>query len=245
MKKSGFAAIIVEIVVVMLLLVCCSAKSSSAPMVTPTQTTIPVREMPTACETVLLTVENTPTPTIELTATPTPTITPTEAPTPSPTNPPTERPTELMIHQELLRGVDLFVDLSQVYYFEPDYDTTKYITRKTERNEYNYELLAKLLCCEAGGKYSTWEMQVWTLCAILNNLDKTNRSLDSAAHDKTQYSVAGWVDNAKPDALNYKAIDFVLDGHRIAKINCFRTKYFHDFGIPFAVVDNEHFFSVY
>ena len=205
--------------------------------------------------------EVTPTPTNVPMETPTevPTTAPVETamPTVSPTtvSPETTEPiivsrsayadTDYLIHKELFKGVALEVDISQIYYFEPDYDTSKYITRKTERNEYNYELLAKLLCCEAGGKYSTWEMQVWTLCAILNNLDRTNRSLKNAAHDSSQYSVAPWVDEAVPDEINYRAIDFVLNGHRIAKINCFRTKYYHDFGTPIASVDGEHYFSMF
>jgi hypothetical protein len=199
------------------------------------------------------------------------TIAPTEVPTEEPTEVPTEEPTEIptevptpvptatptaevlsrstsdesyMIHQELFRGVTLEVDISQIYYGGWDYDMNERISRLTPRTDDNIEMLAKLLCCEAGAN-SSWALQVWTLSAILNNLDRTNTSLWEAAHTKSQYSVAPWVDNAKPSALNYKAIEFVLAGNRIAKINCFRTRYYHNFGTPIASVDGEHYFSMF
>jgi hypothetical protein len=86
-------------------------------------------------------------------------------------------------------------------------------------------------------------MQVWTLSAILNNLDIEKISLDVAAHDAARYSVANWVDDAKPTSLNYRAIEYVLNGHRIADICYFRTRYYHPFGVPYCDVEGQHYFS--
>ena len=200
------------------------------------QTTEAISETvpPTECPTDIITEE----PTEEPTAVPTPTQTPNSASRSS-----TET-TEYFIHKELFEGVKLIVGSSRIYYGRYDYDMNEYISKLTPRTEENIEMLAKLLCCEAGAD-SSWALQVWTLSAILNNLDRTNTSLWVASHNKAQYSVAPWVDGAKPSALNYKAIQFVLDGNRIANINCFRTKYYHSFGDPVASVDGEHYFSVF
>lgn len=189
----------------------------------------------------------TPAPTSTETPTPTPTPSPslTEAPTPTPTPsaiPVTPSPRRTTIDDELLEGVEFVVDPSTLHYWTPTYDQYEFLTANTRLTAYNYELLAKLLCCEAGANTS-WQMQVWTLSAILNNLDVMNTSLDVAAHDKTQYSVAPWVDDAIPSELNYRAIEYVLDGHRIDDICFFRTRYYHNFGVPVASVDGDHYFS--
>lgn len=196
-------------------------------------------------QTVPIEVETTESPTEEVTATPT--ASPTPIPTPTATAVVVSRSStepEYLIHQELFNGVTLEVSMSQIYYGGYDYDMNEYISRLTPRTDVNIEMLAKLLCCEAGAN-SSWSLQVWTLSAILNNLDRTNTSLWEAAHNKNQYSVAPWVDSAEPSALNYKAIEFVLAGNRIAKINCFRTRHYHSFGTPIASVDDEHYFSMF
>lgn len=183
-------------------------------------------------------------PTEDPTPSPTETPTPTDVPTATPEHTVVEQPTpEIHIDYELLEGVTFVVDPSTIHYWEPTYDQSKYISRYTENNEENLTLLAKLLCCEAGARTS-WAMQVWTLSAILNNLDSTGKSLKVAAHTREQYSVADWVDDAVPSYLNYKAIDYVLNGHRIADINAFRTRYYHDFGTPVADVEGQHYFTI-
>ena len=259
MRKSSIISLCILTVCVAVAIICAKVgKDKSKPK--PTEAIEVVTDAPTEAVTPTVTPAPTEQVTEEVTPTPTECITeaPTEVPTDEPT--PTQAPTptatpdvvsrsttaepEYLIHQELFKGVTLEVDMSQIYYGGYDYDMNEYISRLTPRTNANIEMLAKLLCCEAGAN-SSWALQVWTLSAILNNLDRTNTSLWEAAHNKSQYSVAPWVDSAKPSALNYEAIEFVLAGNRIAKINCFRTRYYHSFGTPIASVDGEHYFSMF
>ena len=254
MRKSSIISLCILTVCVAVAIICAKVgRDKSKPK--PTDVPEIVTDAPTEVVTYFIT--SVPTEQVTDVPTPTPTECPTETPTLTATHKPTEVPTptktpdvvsrsssDYLIHKELFKGVVLEVDMSQIYYGGYDYDMNEYISRLTPRTDENIEMLAKLLCCEAGA-HSSWALQVWTLSAILNNLDRTNTSLQEAAHDKSQYSVAPWVDEAKPSALNYEAIEFVLAGNRIAKINCFRTKYYHRFGTPIASVDDEHYFSMF
>lgn len=235
---SKIMALITLILGVIALIVLIKHKSAQkAPDPAPTQTwaVVPTQTLVTRAPS-----SPTPSPTSSPTLIPsTLTPTPTPTPTPSPTEPPTP---QLQVDPELLIGVNLLVDPSTVHYWTPTYNQNQYLTKYTEHNSYNINLLAKLLCCEAGDDTS-WQMQVWTLSAILNNLDIEKISLDVAAHDAARYSVAGWVDDAKPTSLNYRAIEYVLNGHRIADICYFRTRYYHSFGVPYCDVEGRHYFS--
>lgn len=238
-KIMALITLILGVIALIVLVKHKSAQKAPDPVSTQTWTAVPTQILVTRAPS-SPTLSPTSSPTL-IPSTPTSTLppTPTPSPSPSPTEPPTP---QLQVDPELLIGVNLLVDPSTVHYWTPTYNQNQYLTKYTEHNSYNINLLAKLLCCEAGGNTS-WQMQVWTLSAILNNLDIEKISLDVAAHDAARYSVAGWVDDAKPTSLNYRAIEYVLNGHRIADICYFRTRYYHSFGVPYCDVEGKHYFS--
>ena len=102
------------------------------------------------------------------------------------------------------------------------------------------EILAKLLWCEA--RNQSWEGQVYTCSAILNYCERNNTSIWDAAHNINAFEPAPYVDDAKPTAMQYEVIYYVLNGGRIPDICWFRTGQYHDFGIPVAKV-GDHYFS--
>ncbi len=233
-KIMALITLILGVIALIVLVKHKSAQKAPDPAPTQTWTVVPTQTLVTRAP-------SSPTSSPTSSPSPSPTLNPTPPPTPSPS--PTEPPTpQLQVDPELLIGVNLLVDPSTVHYWTPTYNQNQYLTKYTEHNSYNVNLLAKLLCCEAGGTTS-WQMQVWTLSAILNNLDIEKISLDVAAHDAERYSVANWVDDAKPTSLNYRAIEYVLNGHRIADICYFRTRYYHPFGVPYCDVEGQHYFS--
>ena len=102
------------------------------------------------------------------------------------------------------------------------------------------EILAKLLWCEA--RNQSWEGQVYTCSAILNYCERNNTSIWDAAHNINAFEPAPYVDDAKPTAMQYEVIYYVLNGGRIPDICWFRTGHYHDFGTPVAKV-GDHYFS--
>ena len=102
------------------------------------------------------------------------------------------------------------------------------------------EILAKLLWCEA--RNQSWEGQVYTCSAILNYCERNNTSIWDAAHNINAFEPAPYVDDAKPTAMQYEVIYYVLNGGRIPDICWFRTGQYHDFGTPVAKV-GDHYFS--
>lgn len=112
---------------------------------------------------------------------------------------------------------------------------------KVERlSDSEYQILAKLLFCEAGG--SSRDGMIYTCSAILNLRDHTGRTIMEMAHDNSTFSVARIVDSAKPTEKVYEVIDYVLQGHRVPDICYFRTNHYHSFGIPVCKVGG-HYFS--
>ena len=102
------------------------------------------------------------------------------------------------------------------------------------------EILAKLLWCEA--RNQSWEGQVYTCSAILNYCERNNTSIWDAAHNRNAFEPAPFVDDAKPTAMQYEVIYYVLNGGRIPDICWFRTGHYHNFGTPVAKV-GDHYFS--
>ena len=118
---------------------------------------------------------------------------------------------------------------------------TQEVTTQAGGYDFDREFLAKLLYCEARG--SNWEGQVFTCSAILNYCDEHGQSLWAVGHDVEAFSVAPWVDSAKPKEMQYEVVDYVLSGGRIEDICYFRTKHYHNFGVPVCEVDG-HYFSM-
>ena len=110
----------------------------------------------------------------------------------------------------------------------------------TSLSDEEYEILAKLLYCEARGM--TWEGQVYTCSAILNLSDHSGRTIWNMAHDANIFSPASFVDTVTPLQTQYDVIDYVCSGGRIADICWFRTGHYHSFGTPVCEVDG-HYFS--
>ena len=102
------------------------------------------------------------------------------------------------------------------------------------------EILAKLLWCEA--RNQSWEGQVYTCSAILNYCERNNTSIWDAAHNINAFEPVPFVDDAKPTAMQYEVIYYVLNGGRIPDICWFRTGHYHNFGTPVAKV-GDHYFS--
>ena len=107
--------------------------------------------------------------------------------------------------------------------------------------EFDVDFLAKLLYCEAGA--TSWECQVYTCSAILNLCDLQGKSLWTLGHNQNVFSVAPWVDSAKPTQVCYEVIDYVLNGGRVENICYFRTGAYHTFGTPVCKAGN-HYFSM-
>ena len=134
------------------------------------------------------------------------------------------------------------IDPSKInWYGDYRVEATQEVTTQAGGYEFDREFLAKLLYCEARG--SNWEGQVFTCSAILNYCDNHGRSLWAVGHDVEAFSVAPWVDGAKPNEMQYEVIDYVLSGGRIENICYFRTKSYHKFGVPVCEVDG-HYFSM-
>ena len=127
------------------------------------------------------------------------------------------------------------------WYGETRVESVGYVTTQAGGYDFDREFLAKLLYHEARG--SNWEGQVFTCSAILNYCDEHGRSLWDVGHDVNSFAVAPWVDSGTPKEMQYKVIDFVLNGGRIEDICYFRTKNYHKFGVPVCEVDG-HYFSM-
>ena len=117
---------------------------------------------------------------------------------------------------------------------------THFTNNPTSLSDDEYEILAKLLYCEARGM--TWEGQVYTCSAILNLSDYSGRSIWNMAHDSNTFSPASFVDTVTPSQTQYDVINHVLSGNRVADICWFRTGHYHNFGTPVCEVDG-HYFS--
>ena len=115
------------------------------------------------------------------------------------------------------------------------------ITELAGGEEFDIDFLAKLLYCEAGA--TSWECQVYTCSAILNLCDLQGKSLWALGHNQNVFSVAPWVDSAKPTQVCYEVIDYVLNGGRVENICYFRTGNYHTFGTPVCKAGN-HYFSM-
>ena len=124
--------------------------------------------------------------------------------------------------------------------FVPPTETASTTNNPTSLSDSEYEILAKLLYCEARGM--TWEGQVYTCSAILNLSDYHGKSIWTLAHDPNTFSPASFVDTVTPLQTQYDVIDYVCSGGRIADICWFRTGHYHSFGTPVCEVDG-HYFS--
>ena len=99
--------------------------------------------------------------------------------------------------------------------------------------------LAKLLFAEAAICNRTGKIYVCS--AILNLCDQKNISIWDAGHNQNIFEVAPHVDQMEPTEDIYEIIDYVLNGGRIADICYFRTRKYHNFGIPVCQIENLYF----
>lgn len=111
---------------------------------------------------------------------------------------------------------------------------------KTILSETDYEILAKLLYCEAGAE--SWDCQVYTCSAIINYCEYEGVSIWEGAHNKRMFSPAPFVDRKTATSTQYEVIDYVLNGGRIKDIVYFRENHYHSFGTPVIQVGC-HYFS--
>ena len=100
--------------------------------------------------------------------------------------------------------------------------------------------LAKLLYREAGSM--GWEGQVYVCSAILNLCDYSGKTIWSAGHNANMFSVASYVDSARPTQTQYDVIDYVINqGGRVPEVKYFRTSHYHNFGTPMCRIENVYF----
>lgn len=110
--------------------------------------------------------------------------------------------------------------------------------------EEEYNLLARVCMSEAGGKYGdVFEGKVAVLETILNRVNMGYGTITEVITEPRQYSTA---DNGDPDETVFEAVDYVLNNARMFPENMiyFRTKHFHNFGIPYEKIGNYHYFSL-
>lgn len=151
--------------------------------------------------------------------------------------------------EEIIDEPEEFEELEEeiVEELEPE-DTETKIEIETETEPATYyaggapidiDFLAKLMWAEGGTM--SWDGQVYLCSAILNLCDITGKSVWTAGHTYSMFSVAYIVDGVVPSQTQYDVINYVLNGGRIPNIAYFRTDYYHSFGTPFCVIDNVYF----
>ena len=148
------------------------------------------------------------------------------------TEPPTEPPTEPAPTYPPLDGINWYSDF-RTWVIEETITTT------AGGLEFDKEFLAKLLHEEAGS--IEWTGQVYVCSAILNFCDVECVSLWKAGHNPNMFSVASYVDYAKPDQMQYDVIDYVINGGRVYGVTYFRTRHYHNFGTPTCRIENVYF----
>ena len=149
------------------------------------------------------------------------------------THPPrTEPPTEPQPTYPELAGIEWYNDFRT-------WTTEETITTTAGGVEFDREFLAKLLHEEAGSM--GWTGQVYVCSAILNFCDVECVSLWRAGHNPNMFSVASYVDYARPDQMQYDVIDYVINGGRVYGVTYFRTLHYHNFGTPTCRVENVYF----
>nr|DAG32531.1 MAG TPA: Spore cortex-lytic enzyme, lytic transglycosylase [Caudoviricetes sp.] len=128
---------------------------------------------------------------------------------------------------DILSKCNIYCDVSEI----------KFVDTNTQYTDYEKQLLAQCLYCEAGS--TSWECQVITLSAILNHCDEYGGLwvLNSENH----FAVAPYYQYVMPQEEQYKVVDYVLSGHRIADVVYFRIHTFHSFGTPMLYVDGVYF----
>ena len=138
---------------------------------------------------------------------------------------------EEQLRQEELHAIisvcNIYCDSSEIYFVDTPIQYT----------DEEKQLLAQCLFCEAGS--TSWECQVITLSAILTHCDDYGGLwvLDSVNH----FAVAPYYRYKTPQEEQYKVVEYVLSGHRIADIKYFRTQYYHGFGTEMLNIDGVYF----
>jgi hypothetical protein len=156
---------------------------------------------------------------------------PTEATEP-PTEPLIEPPTEPQPAYPEPKEIEWYNDFRT-------WTVEETITTTVGGFEFDKEFLAKLLHEEAGSM--GWTGQVYVCSAILNFCDVECVSLWRAGHNSNMFSVASYVDYARPDQMQYDVIDYVINGGRVYGVTYFRTRHYHNFGTPTCRVENVYF----
>ena len=113
--------------------------------------------------------------------------------------------------------------------------------REVNLEQWEIDFFAKLLYCEAGSM--GYEGQFWVASAILNLSEKKQMSIWDMGHKVNIFSVAPYVDNAKPTQTQYDIIEEVLSYGWIANVAYFRTDYPHSFGHFMIKIENVCFNS--
>ena len=106
---------------------------------------------------------------------------------------------------------------------------------------YEYDLLARTIYQESGicGEYCQWLVG----STVLNLADRRG-GIENVVFDYNTFNVAYILFDATPSDLSYSVARRLISGDRDYNVMAFRDSYYHNFGEPYASVDNMYF-SVY
>jgi flagellar motor protein MotB len=105
-------------------------------------------------------------------------------------------------------------------------------------SEYELELVARTIYCEAGG---CSEYCQWLVGSTILNLADVNGGIVAVTSNSNMFNVADYLYNSTPSDLSYSVARRVLSGDRDYNVMAFRASYYHSFGIPYTNVDNMYF----
>lgn len=124
---------------------------------------------------------------------------------------------------------------------EVEWDLTYYeeAPEAPAEEQYNRDLLARVCMSEAGNEPLVGKIAVVT--TILNRCDMFGQTVEQVVYAPNQYCTKN---NGAPTEEVYLAVDMALANRDLypADMLYFRTKHFHRFGQPYAVIGS-HYFS--
>ena len=146
----------------------------------------------------------------------------------------------------VIEYVEVEVEVPVIEYVEVP--VVEYVEVEVQKKYYNvtaYErdILAKTVYLEARGESK--ECQLAVCSVIMNRVEYGYGSIDSMCHDVNQFSVAPYVDAAKPTQNIYDVVDeIIMNGPTVPKdVLFFRAKRFHNWKTveDWKKIDNTYF----
>lgn len=139
-----------------------------------------------------------------------------------------ETTTQKPAPQYIIKASHYAVAAEDIYYTSP-------IRTYTEEQK---TLIAQMLYCESGGE--GWDCQVATCSAIINFIEHYGGDF-SVLDNGNKFSPASYYRYKTPTNMNWKVLDYVLNGHLIANVKYFQLYGYHSFGTPMFCVGGVYF----